>query len=266
VRYGILILVLLLPVTAGLASMKDPLEQGPPAPSAGCSVHVEPAPEEPDLAPVLSSAREAFVARGWTIAEGARYRVAARIGYVGPKTTLALSLRSTATGEVVASESTGASVYAMPDVVPTLTRRLLERLATHQAEADWKAGRRPPRQAPPADVPMGEGGEVSLLPFEYDPTLVEAWRYDGCVRDGVCPKREVTPPPACGDAPAVGMAWEAAESFCRALGWRVQSAFQDAVIREELGDEAWQGGRELVEGDPMKRVKAGFRCTKAVEH
>lgn len=110
--------------------------------------------------------------------------------------------------------------------------------------------------APGQEVFTGDT-EYTMLPFFYDPDPIPGDRYDACVGASACPARDLPQPPG---APAVGMSWNAAQTFCETRGMRVQSAPQDAAIGR-------RGDREphLQGADPNKLVVYGFRCTLAAD-
>lgn len=125
---------------------------------------------------------------------------------------------------------------------------------------DWRVG--PMVGAGPTDVPTGMRGEASLLPFEFDQSPIEAWRYDACVKDKVCPSRYAGQPATdLPIAPAVGMRWEDAERFCAARGMKAQTPLTAWAIANSgvapLGPE-----RLAPHIDPKLVVSAGFRCTR----
>lgn len=109
----------------------------------------------------------------------------------------------------------------------------------------------------PTDVPLAEGGEASLLPFQAERQPVAAARYDACVADGVCAERTVAQPP--GHAPAVGMRWDHTHEFCLATGMRAQTPEQDLAMRWEDLERPPVGLGE--ETDPAV-VVSGFRCVR----
>lgn len=111
------------------------------------------------------------------------------------------------------------------------------------------------------DAPLEPEGEISLLAFDYDATPVEAWRYDACVAEGVCPARTIRQPAADGeDEPAVGMVWEDAHAFCVARGMRAQSPPQDFAIRQSGGRAL--GPARIDASRSRTHVVSGFRCTR----
>ena len=225
------------------------------APSSPCAVAIAPAPADADeLGPTAERAGELLRDRGWTPAASGPWTLALSIGHSGAKTALRVELSR---GDLRVAESTGASVYAMPEALSDLLRRLLAELDRRLAEADWRAGAPPRIDAGPTDVPLPDGGEASLLPFSYDPHPVPAWRYDGCVAEGACASIKRLQP-GCPDTPAVGMDWPAAATYCAALGLSVQTALQDGVIRDAQPLEA--RGDHLIDDDPTVIVTRGFRC------
>lgn len=109
----------------------------------------------------------------------------------------------------------------------------------------------------PTDVPLPGGGEASLLPFQAERDPVTAARYDACVADGVCVARAVAQPP--GSGPAVGMRWEHANDFCRAIDMQAQSPEQDYAMRHADLPRPPVQLRDVA--DP-ELVTAGFRCVR----
>ena len=244
-------------------------------PSPTCALLLAPDPADAEeLAPVIARAIDLLPALGWTpdapVAPAdptsptasphpAAWTLALNIGYSGAKTVLRLSL-TRASPPVAVDVSSGASVYAMPDVLPRQLPRLFAAAADALAAADWRAGTPPRIEAGSLDVPLPDGGEVSLMPFAWDPEPVAAWRYDGCEREGPCTARSQPQPVGCPDAPAIGMRWEHAAAYCSALGLSVQSALQDSIIRDALPRGA--RGPHLIDADPTKLVTRGFRCVE----
>jgi hypothetical protein len=114
------------------------------------------------------------------------------------------------------------------------------------------------------DAPMGEGGEVNLLPFEFDARPVTACDYDSCVESGKCTggKATLEDPDQC-EVNAVGMKWKDAQAFCEMRGMIVQNPYHDFCIKDSLG-EAY-GLKTAIDADPTEFVTAGFRCVRILQ-
>lgn len=120
----------------------------------------------------------------------------------------------------------------------------------------WTRGGGPLVRMEGVEVPDGTYKEVVLLPFDVDLEPVEAWRYDLCVEAEQCAPRTLDQP---GPAwqPAVGMPWEAANTYCATRGMAAQSS-QQAMA---LGMDGVHAGPDLLDDGPKDVVRAGFRCT-----
>lgn len=160
-----------------------------------------------------------------------------------------------------AAISDAQSLPRRPDRDPPPTSIAASASAAAASEPpDWRVGSM--ISAGPSDVPMGMRGEASLLPFEFDQSPVEAWRYDACIHEGICPSRYAGQPRAdLPIAPAVGMRWEDAERFCVARGMKAQTPLTAWAINNSsvapLGPD-----RLDPRVDPKLVVSAGFRCTR----
>ena len=115
------------------------------------------------------------------------------------------------------------------------------------------------------DAPADDGGEVTLLAFEFDKWPVSACEYDRCVESGKCTGERVQPPvktSRCGRR-AVGMSWKNAQEYCETRGMDVQNQFHDFCIRSTLGDA--YDLKDVIDGDGTQIVTAGFRCVRPIE-
>jgi hypothetical protein len=150
-----------------------------------------------------------------------------------------------------------------PEATPAATLDVPAAAPAPDATRPWLGGERPMVPATSRDVPMENGGEVSLLPFDFDPLPVEARRYDQCYAAGDCVVRRVPQPATSGpDDPAVGMRWEDAETYCITRGLHVQSAYQHQALRDSTPG-LWQGEPTLLpEADGSVIVTSGFRCVR----
>ena len=115
------------------------------------------------------------------------------------------------------------------------------------------------------DAPMDDGGEVTLIAFEFDKWPINACEYDRCVDSGKCTGERVQPPRKLRFCTrrAVGMSWENAQAYCETRGMDVQNQYHDYCIRSTLGDDYTL--EDVIEGDGSKIVTAGFRCVRATQ-